>query len=145
MPIQLAKAAEKVILPTYLQHDESVPDNDIALTAGDDVNGHSYGNAWGRTIYRLREGIERFLVTDVNNPAATARAQSVIQIMIDMIGTGQGVAYFNHVPGGCNVLYLDGHVAFIRYPGLNAPGEGFVNEASANVVGLIASLPYLLP
>ena len=24
---------------------------------------------------------------------------------------------FNHVPGGANVLYLDGHVAFEKYPG----------------------------
>jgi len=25
------------------------------------------------------------------------------------------VEHFNHVPGGSNVLYLDGHVDFIRY------------------------------
>ena len=24
---------------------------------------------------------------------------------------------FNHVPGGGNVLYMDGHVRFIKYPG----------------------------
>lgn len=23
---------------------------------------------------------------------------------------------FNHLPGGCNVLYMDGHVEFVRYP-----------------------------
>jgi prepilin-type processing-associated H-X9-DG protein len=23
----------------------------------------------------------------------------------------------NHIPGGCNVLYMDGHVEFVRYPG----------------------------
>jgi len=23
---------------------------------------------------------------------------------------------FNHVPGGSNVLYMDGHVAFQKYP-----------------------------
>jgi prepilin-type processing-associated H-X9-DG protein len=23
---------------------------------------------------------------------------------------------FNHIPGGCNVLYMDGHVAFLKYP-----------------------------
>jgi prepilin-type processing-associated H-X9-DG protein len=22
----------------------------------------------------------------------------------------------NHVPGGCNVLYMDGHVEFVKYP-----------------------------
>ena len=28
-----------------------------------------------------------------------------------------GGIVFNHVPGGANVLFLDGHVEFVRYPG----------------------------
>lgn len=68
----------------------------------------------GITLYRLREGIERFLITDINNPAASAEAQSEIDIMFDILDTNP--SDFNHVPGGCNVLYLDGHVDFIRYP-----------------------------
>ena len=31
-------------------------------------------------------------------------------------GFAQGIANFNHVPGGANVLYMDGHVEFVRYP-----------------------------
>jgi prepilin-type processing-associated H-X9-DG protein len=27
------------------------------------------------------------------------------------------VSGFNHVPGGSNVLYMDGHVEFVKYPG----------------------------
>jgi prepilin-type processing-associated H-X9-DG protein len=27
------------------------------------------------------------------------------------------VSEFNHVPGGSNVLYMDGHVEFVKYPG----------------------------
>jgi prepilin-type processing-associated H-X9-DG protein len=27
------------------------------------------------------------------------------------------VSNFTHVPGGSNVLYMDGHVEFVRYPG----------------------------
>ncbi len=78
-----------------------------------------YGNGGGETIYRLREGIERFTISDINNPAATTRAQSEIWIALDKIST---IAEdFNHVPGGCNVLYLDGHVAFTRYPSETAP------------------------
>jgi prepilin-type N-terminal cleavage/methylation domain-containing protein/prepilin-type processing-associated H-X9-DG protein len=80
------------------------------------------GNGGGDTIYRLREGIERFMITDINNPAATAMAQSELPIMWDAIEDpgedGVGSSFeFHHVPGGMNVLYLDGHVEFVRYPG----------------------------
>jgi prepilin-type N-terminal cleavage/methylation domain-containing protein/prepilin-type processing-associated H-X9-DG protein len=64
-------------------------------------------------VYRLKEGIERFLITDINNPADTAEAQSTIFIMYDIAGAKADL--FNHVPGGSNVLYLDGHVEFIKY------------------------------
>lgn len=64
---------------------------------------------------RLREGIERFLITDINNPAASARAQSEVYIINDR--TAVNVQNFSHVPGGSNVLFMDGHVEFIRFPG----------------------------
>ena len=79
------------------------------------------GNGGGGHVYRLREGIERFLITDINNPAASAKAQSEVFVMWDNVATD--VARFNHVPGGCNVLYMDGHVAFVKYPG-PAPVNG---------------------
>lgn len=66
------------------------------------------------TIYRMREGIERFLITDINNPAASAQAQSELAAMWDIVSAE--VSWFNHVPGGANVLFMDGHVEFIRYP-----------------------------
>ena len=75
-----------------------------------------YGNGGGRCVYHLREGVERFMITDINNPAGSAHAQSVIYIMFDTLGAGANLGYFNHIPGGCNVLYLDGHVAFCKYP-----------------------------
>jgi prepilin-type processing-associated H-X9-DG protein len=67
------------------------------------------------TVYRMREGIERFLITDINNPAASARAQSEIAVTYDSLAAV--AAEFNHVPGGSNVLYMDGHAQFLRYPG----------------------------
>jgi prepilin-type processing-associated H-X9-DG protein len=80
------------------------------------------GTTGGGTVYRLCEGIERFFITDINNPAASAQAQSNIAVMWDTFGscsdsanTGGGTV-FNHVPGGCNVLYMDGHAEFIKYP-----------------------------
>ncbi|MCX5771187.1 MAG: DUF1559 domain-containing protein [Candidatus Hydrogenedentes bacterium] len=68
------------------------------------------------TIYRLREGIERFFITDINNPASSALAQSEVWIQSDDMQS-VNPDMMNHVPGGCNVLYMDGHVEFIKYPG----------------------------
>ena len=68
-------------------------------------------------LHRLKEGIERFFITDINNPAASALAQSTLPIMWDRIATDLSRDGFNHLPGGANVLYMDGHVQFIRFPG----------------------------
>jgi len=88
------------------------------------------GNGGGDTIRRLRDGIERFLVTDVNNPAANAHAQSDIPIAWDVImRMGE---HYNHIPGGGNTLYLDGHVEFIRYASGDA-GEFPFNMAGINL------------
>ena len=72
----------------------------------------------GVTLYRFREGIERFLITDINNPAASAQAQSELSVLSDNINTktGDNGARFNHLPGGANVLYMDGHVQYQKYP-----------------------------
>jgi prepilin-type N-terminal cleavage/methylation domain-containing protein/prepilin-type processing-associated H-X9-DG protein len=87
-------------------------DNDRALAT---YLAQSHGNGGSNTVYRLREGIERFLITDINNPAGSARAQSEIPLMWDLVTVDP--IDFNHIPGGAHVLYMDGHVAFERYPG----------------------------
>jgi len=89
----------------FLSGDPSVYDGDLTWTrqTGEEV-----------TAYRLREGIERFLITDINNPAASAQAQSELPVLWDDVNIN--VASFNHIPGGCNVLYMDGHVEFLKYP-----------------------------
>ncbi|HOJ67374.1 MAG TPA: DUF1559 domain-containing protein [Candidatus Hydrogenedentes bacterium] len=95
------------------------------------------GNAGGTTIYRLREGIERFLITDINNAAASNMAQSTVPIYWDSVSATPGAAAaFNHVPGGANVLYLDGHVEFQRY---SERGKFPANGPWANTYGLIAA------
>jgi prepilin-type N-terminal cleavage/methylation domain-containing protein/prepilin-type processing-associated H-X9-DG protein len=102
------------------------------------LSGQPLGNADSETIYRLREGIERFLITDINNPAASAQAQSEVAIFWDSINLDPGAgASYNHVPGGGNVLYLDGHVQFLRYQGENA-GEFPINGAFARTVFVAA-------
>ncbi|MBX7257421.1 MAG: DUF1559 domain-containing protein [Candidatus Hydrogenedentes bacterium] len=94
----------------------SAPFDDPNETGPDDDLPMADGNPTGKsTAYRLREGIERFFVSDINNPAASAAAQSELPVMWDWLGTKPST--MNHVPGGCNVLYMDGHVTFIKYPG----------------------------
>ena len=82
-------------------------------------DGRPLGNGQSNIIHRLREGIERFMITDINNPGASAMAQSEIAIIFDEIATD--LRAFNHVPGGANVVYLDGHVEWQRYPGTKFP------------------------
>lgn len=70
-----------------------------------------------KRLYRLREGVEHFLLTDINNPGASASSQSTLAVLWDIISTTPGSGnQFNHVPGGMNILYMDGHAAFMRYP-----------------------------
>ncbi|NLO34085.1 MAG: hypothetical protein GX117_12170, partial [Candidatus Hydrogenedentes bacterium] len=108
------------------------------------------GNGAGEVIYRIKEGNERFMITDVNNPQTTAMAQSTIFVMMDLLGNvGKAVAFFNHVPGGCNVLFMDGHVDWIPYVP-PAPGQADtismdlgatqpVLPSMANIIGLFAA------
>ena len=130
-PAQVVYAILAAFLDTYVSGSQPKVHEDLNLSAWGSNLGNS-GN--GDTVYRLREGIERFLITDINNPAASARAQSEIWIMGDLVTTD--VALFNHVPGGSNFLYLDGHVEFLRYEEL---GPGPCNAMIARFAGVIGS------
>ncbi len=105
-PVQLTSILGYPVLQLVFFANPEPLDRDIVLAAG-------AGNGGGDTIFRLREGIERFLITDINNPAANAQAQSRLWIMSDFVITKPD--FFSHVPGGCNILYMDGHVEFRRY------------------------------
>jgi len=90
----------------------------LGVVAAADAAGTTLGNSETDTVFRLREGIERVLITDINNPGASSAAQSSVAMMSDVVSSGvnEGGASFNHVPGGTNVLYMDGHVSFVKYP-----------------------------
>jgi len=100
-----------------------------------------FGNGGGpgstsTKVYRFREGIERFMITDINNPGASAMAQSTLFLMADGVSTS--LQEFNHIPGGSNLLFMDGHVEFQRYekdgPGpINGPVASFVGGLMANI------------
>ncbi len=106
------------------------------FTAADsDVRvGQPLGNGGGENVNRLREGVERFMITDINNPAGSALAQSSLWVMADLVSTE--VSLMNHVPGGANVLYMDGHVEFLRYDTL---GDAPANAATAILVAILGT------
>lgn len=70
-----------------------------------------FGNGETNTIYRHRLGGERFLHENGRGPGD-------IWVMFDNISSDR--RFFNHMPTGGNVLFLDGHVEFVRY-GERAP------------------------
>lgn len=68
----------------------------------------------GSIILRLREGVERMIITDIDHPAAGATSQSRIPVMWDHL-TPQ-ITGSCHIPAAMNVLYMDGHVTWVKYP-----------------------------
>ncbi|MCP4642352.1 MAG: DUF1559 domain-containing protein [bacterium] len=100
-----------------------------------DVSVPGAGSGGGDSVLRLREGVERFLISDINNPAATAKGQSEIFIMWDILATVPEA--YNHVPGGSNVLYMDGHVEFERY---DPNGPAPANQVFAGFTGGLEGL-----
>jgi len=87
------------------------------------------GNGESNTIFRVSEGIERFMITDINNPGASSESQSSVPVMMDTLAAPGAFSIdpevfyylrnmssgFNHIPGGSNVLYMDGHVEYKKY------------------------------
>jgi len=124
----LANLAQNFV--TLTSHDPA----EGGLAAEQDISvPEPFGNGGGSTVYHLREGVERFMITDINNPAGSAQAQSNIWAMFDLIGSGDKTNFFNHVPGGCNILYMDGHVGFVKYPG-KAPVSTLVARTIAMAI-----------
>ena len=138
IPIQMAQALEALIpnLAGSLLNPSSAAFREQACKAmdGDLSVPAPNGNSGGTAIYRLREGIERFLITDINNAGAANAAQSSLGIMCDLLSNSPAIVAFNHVPGGCNVLYMDGHVEFLRYP-----GQKLITPAMATLLGSVVA------
>lgn len=115
------------LLPLFAYEGQSTPEAFTAAIGALDgdlkIEGHSTLGDF--TIYRLREGVERFFITDINNPGASAQAQSSITVQYDIATSS--VSDFNHIPGGANVLYMDGHVEFVRYPTIHPVNRAFIS------------------
>ncbi|HOV32873.1 MAG TPA: DUF1559 domain-containing protein [Candidatus Hydrogenedens sp.] len=147
VPRQLGEAVNTLIndvLP-YIATTSDANAREIKKVADSDIEvPQGIGNGGSSTVYRIREGIERFLITDINNPGGSSQAQSEVYIMFDQFSAYGAIDFFNHIPGGCNVLYMDGHVEFIRYIGSNDMTNPDVNATEpilpsiGVVIGVIA-------
>ena len=80
------------------------------------------------------------LITDVNNAQTSAMAQSTIFAMMDQFGNIGAIQFFNHIPGGCNVLFMDGHVDWVPYV---PPSPGTDNTATMDLGANQPVLPSL--
>jgi prepilin-type processing-associated H-X9-DG protein len=89
----LHKCAEGVAtLPTWFFNDENERRHDVMA---------------------MRQGVARFMITDINAPWRGFEGESRLPVFFDQLSVV--VTDFNHVPGGTNVLYLDGHVSYEKY------------------------------
>lgn len=94
------------------------------------------GEPMPKGYLRLRRGIERLAITDINSPASHAASESSVPVVLDTWAANApllgGTARFNHIPGGSNVLYLDGHVRFVKlfseFPVTNGPPGTFGHD-----------------
>ena len=103
-----------------LEVSRSVADEDVSVgTSG-------VGNGSTGTIFRLKEGVERF----------AGLPQSGVWVMFDALSSDAG--RFNHAVGGVNVLYMDGHVSFLRYP-----SEAPANKGMALFLGTLLDRHWL--
>jgi prepilin-type N-terminal cleavage/methylation domain-containing protein/prepilin-type processing-associated H-X9-DG protein len=86
-------------------------------SVGDPLQVPSTGEEFA--LLALKEGIERFFITDINAPGGSNAAQSELVVYHDAAHSEAAELdpnEFNHVPGGSNILFMDGHVEFARYP-----------------------------
>jgi prepilin-type N-terminal cleavage/methylation domain-containing protein/prepilin-type processing-associated H-X9-DG protein len=110
-----------------------IGDMDLDKIIAHPANPNFYlGNGGGTVIYRLKEGNERFMITDVNNPQTSAMAQSSLFAMMDLFGNTGAISYFNHVPGGCNVMFMDGHVDWVPYVPPSPNSDPVMQDLGAN-------------
>jgi len=90
----------------------------------------------GSPLHPLRTGVERLLITDTADAEAPERIRATIPVMWDALSTQVAADDYegghpalvphlrtNHVPAGGNVLFLDGHVAFIPFRQTDESGD----------------------
>ena len=80
------------------------------LTYVDPVSGEQ------RSVPPMGEAAAVALASEADQ-ALTDAVAARIPVMHDVFMNLTAVSMFNHIPGASNVLYFDGHVEFVRFPG----------------------------
>ena len=135
-PKQVAYAVMKVLIP-HLNNGPGIEkdvDGDVDISSWGTDPDCPCGNGGNNTVYRLKEGVERFMITDINNAGGSAKAQSSIWVMFDRLATNS--KDFNHIPGGANVLFMDGHAEFQKY---QQAGPAPANGGVASIIGSVTT------
>ncbi len=120
--VMLTKDSEALgALAAYSWMDEAMPLTHFSSDGWRDRNmnissfGFSgSGNAGGSTINRLAAGVDRFLISDINQ-ILTGRESGSSVVPVQWVQLSTMISEYSHVPAGINVLFLDGHVEFKRY------------------------------
>ena len=70
----------------------------------------------GKVYYRMQVNMGPHFISDVNDAARGVVSDSQIPVLFDAF-SDDGLARLNHMePPGGNILFLDGHVEFRKYP-----------------------------
>lgn len=105
----LAAYYDHIMNKQPLEQELSIPERALAGTRGH--------------LWRLGEGVERWYIYEINNPAGDLLVKSVVPVLIEMPG-------HHGVPGG-HVLYMDGHVEWLPYPGPFPMTPAFIEGVKA--------------
>lgn len=102
----------------------SIPDTKVLAYYNDDPH-IAYSHLW-----RIRDGVERFFIWGYINTVSHERARQEVIPRVPVLIERPG----NHEEPGGHVLYWDGHVEFIEYPGkwpMTEKTIGILNELDA--------------
>jgi len=76
-----------------------------------------HGPGGGNVFYRVRDGVPKYFLTETDDPSKGHVSEAQIPILYDSVAADDGSVFMNHIwPLGGNVLYMDGHVEYRRFP-----------------------------
>ncbi len=127
-----SEAQGLAVLDAYSRASQRELDTDLSVAEGE-------GSGGGSLILRLSEDIERRIIDATPYDSILPRSERPVPVYNAADYSAIPIMWewpSSHVPAVANVLYLDGHVEFIRYPGRFPMTEAFVEELRSFEPGL---------